>query len=300
LKFHSLTKAGERQLHLEVESWEKSTALVARFLDAKGAKRARHAHLSRTSGGPCAAIMILTHELDEGRQMRRFSVGLVLMTMAIACASGCQTPAHPQVTAKGSEGDEDVPDLTIRQVSLKAGETLLVSCNDEGGDVAVTWGGASLHQDVATSGNTIFTYVFTLYSATGGTGDIVASHASRGDLSINAYSITDLASSALDKSAAAQGMSVSPSSGATATTSHANEFLWGTIGYASNEKAAGTWNDGFTSGAQYTNTGGIGGVEDGYKTVSSTGAYVAAKAGVDKDYWTALIVTYATTAGRGR
>ncbi len=232
--------------------------------------------------------------------MRRVGIGLVLVTLVIACASGCQTPPHPLVTAIGSDGDEDVPDLTIRQVKLKAGETLLVSCNDEGGDAVVKWGGTALHQDVVRTGSGFFTYVFTLYSASGGTGDIVASHSSRGDLSINAYSITDLAPSALDKSAAAEGMSGNPSSGATATTSHANEFLWGTIGYAGNEKAAGTWNDGFTSGAQYTSTGGIGGVEDGYKTVSSTGMYAAAKTGVDKDYWTALIVTYATSAGRGR
>ena len=38
VKFYSLTKAGAHQMHLEVENWEKSTALVARFLDAKGAK----------------------------------------------------------------------------------------------------------------------------------------------------------------------------------------------------------------------------------------------------------------------
>lgn len=234
--------------------------------------------------------------------MRRFGCGLVLTTV-LACANGCQTPAEPPrptVTALGSDGDQDVPDLTFRQVSLKAGETLLVSCNDEGGDAVVTWGGTSLHQDVVKGGSGFTTYVFTLYSANGGTGDIVASHASRDDLSINAYSITNLAPSALDKTAVAQGMSTSPSSGATATTSRAHEFLWGTIGYASNEKAVGTWSDAFTSGAQYTSTGGgIGGVEDGYKTVSSTGAYAAAKAGVDKDYWTAVIATYATAAGRG-
>jgi transcriptional regulator len=38
VKFYSLTKAGAQQMLREVENWEKSTALVARFLDATGAK----------------------------------------------------------------------------------------------------------------------------------------------------------------------------------------------------------------------------------------------------------------------
>lgn len=233
--------------------------------------------------------------------MRRFGFGLVLVTTLCSRAAVSQTPAdlqRPTVTAKGTAGDEDVPDLTIRQVTLKAGETLLVSCDDEGGDAGVTWNGTSLHQDVDVHGSGFYTTIFSLYSATGGTGDIVAAHASGGDLTINAYAVTNLAPSALDKTSAAKGTGTSPSSGATATTSHANEFLWGAIGYATNGKASGEWSNGFTSGAEFTNTGGIGGVEDGYKTVSVTGAYTAAKTGVDKDAWTAVIATYATAAGR--
>ena len=122
-----------------------------------------------------------------------------------ARARGAADVPTPTVTAKGSAGDEDVPDLTIRQVTLKAGETLLVSCNDEGGDAEVYWGDASLHQDVASQGAGFYTTIFTLYSATGGTADIVASHVSGGDLTINAYAVTNLAPSALDKMAAAQG-----------------------------------------------------------------------------------------------
>jgi hypothetical protein len=202
------------------------------------------------------------------------------------------------VTARGTAGEEDVPDISLRQVTLKAGETLLVSCNDEGGDADVYWKDAPLHKDVSTNGSGFYTTLLSLYSATGGTGDIVASHASGGDLTINAYSVTGLAPSALDKTSAAKGMSTSPSSGATATTSHANELLWGVIGYATNGKPTGTWSDGFTAGTQFTNTGGISGVEDGYKTVSAAGAYSAAKAGIDKDAWTAVIATYAIATGR--
>jgi DNA-binding PadR family transcriptional regulator len=35
VKFYTLTKAGAKRLEREVENWERSTALVARFLEAK-------------------------------------------------------------------------------------------------------------------------------------------------------------------------------------------------------------------------------------------------------------------------
>ena len=233
--------------------------------------------------------------------MQRFSFGLVLLAMVFTRAGVCQTPSDvetPTVTAKGSAGAEDVGDLTLQKIVLKAGETLLVSCNDEGGDVAVEWNGTLLHKDVGTKGSGFYTTLFSLYSSSGGTGDIVATHDSGGDLTINAYAVTNLVPSGLDKTAAAQGMGATPSSGATATTTHANEFLWGAIGFATNSKASGTWNDGFTAGTLFTDTGGIGGVDDGYKTVSSTAAYTAAKADVKKSAWAAVIATYAITAKR--
>ena len=35
VKFYSLTRAGARQLHVEVANWEQAAAMVARILDAK-------------------------------------------------------------------------------------------------------------------------------------------------------------------------------------------------------------------------------------------------------------------------
>ena len=176
--------------------------------------------------------------------MRGFGFGVLFCTTLFTHACASTAPAEqPTVTAKGSVGDEDVSDLTIRQVTLKAGETLLVSCNDEGGDPIVYWKDTSFHKDVGTEGSGFYTTIFSLYSAAGGTGDVVVTHASGGDLTINAYAVTHLAPSALDKTASAKGTGTSPSSGATATTSHANEFLWGAIGYGTNGKATGTWSD---------------------------------------------------------
>jgi hypothetical protein len=232
---------------------------------------------------------------SEGNDMRRF--GLILVLVAASCVSwGCSRPKTPTVTVIGTAGDEDVPSLTFTNVSLKAGETLLVSCNDENADVKVTCNGVALHLDAGPGKGScgVYTSIFSLYSATGGTGDILASHASKGDLSFNAFSVTNLAASALDKTSEAEGEGTNPSSGATPTTTKGNEFLWAAIGYSGNQTASGAWSDGFTACPQFTGTGGgIGGVGDAYKTVSSTGAYAAAKTGVTKDSWNAVIATYA-------
>jgi hypothetical protein len=232
---------------------------------------------------------------SEGNDMRCF--GLILVLVAASCVSlGCSRPKTPAVTAIGTDGDQDVPSLTLSNVTLKAGDTLLVSCNDEGGTVKVTWNGMSLHLDVGPGKGSagFYTTIFSLYSATGGTGNITVSHASADDLSFNAYSVANLAASALDKTSAAEGSGTSPSSGASAMTTKGNEFLWAAIGYSSNDSVSGAWSDGFTAGAQFTGTGGgIGGVDNAYKTVSPTGAYAAAKTGVKKDSWNALLATYA-------
>jgi len=34
VKFYSLTKVGKKQLRVEIENWERATALVARFLES--------------------------------------------------------------------------------------------------------------------------------------------------------------------------------------------------------------------------------------------------------------------------
>jgi len=198
------------------------------------------------------------------------------------------------VTARGATGAEDTASVSIPGVTLKAGETLLVSTNDEAKDADVTWNGVPMHEDITAHGSCgCYTKIFSLYSASGGTGEIFASHVSAGDLSMNAYTVTNLAPSALDKTKAGEGNGTSPASGPTPVTTKANELLWGTIGYGSNSAASGVWSDGFTSGGQASYSGDTGAIEDGYKTVSSTGAYSAAKTGVTKDGWNAVIATYA-------
>src|SRR5476649_1009589 len=99
--------------------------------------------------------------------MRRIGFGTLILATLLTPACASKTPAdlQPTVTAKGSAGDQDVSDVTIRQVTLKAGETLLVSCGDEGGDAVVYWKDTSLHMDVGTQGSGFYTTIFSLYSA---------------------------------------------------------------------------------------------------------------------------------------
>ena len=229
--------------------------------------------------------------MEENKPARHFRL-LLIAGLCIPLLSA-PTPRTPVVTAQGTTGDEDVRSLSLAGVTLKPGETLLVSTNDEGDDAAVTWNGISLHQDIATTdGNGCYTKIFSLYSAGGGTGDVVATH-TVADLSMNASSVTNLAPSALDKTRVGHGVGTNPSSGATPITANANEFLWGAIGYASTSAVSGVWMDGFTSDGQFTYSGDTGGVENGYKIVSSTGAFSTAKTGIANDGWSALIATYA-------
>lgn len=84
-------------------------------------------------------------------------------------------------------------------------------------------------------------------------------------------------------------MKPDPSSGPTTTV--ANEFLFGMIGYVANTSVSGSWSNGFTAGQAVDKE------EGGYQIVSSTGAYTAAKTGVNSDTWGALIATYKIASG---
>lgn len=199
--------------------------------------------------------------------------------------------AQPVVTAKGTAGGSNVASLTIANVTLNAGDTLLVSVSDEFGDASVTWNGISLNRDSFIADGTSFTAtgIWSLYSAAGGTGNIVASHASSKDMAIAASAVSNLNSSSLDQTAGATGNSTAPSSGP-ASTKVANEFLFGAT------VNGGTWSNSFTDG-QTSLSGGSGAkVDEGYKIVSSTGAYAAAKTGTGGGIWTAVIATYTLKA----
>jgi hypothetical protein len=120
-----------------------------------------------------------------------------------------------------------------------------------------------------------------------------------------AFAVTGLASTPLDRTAAATGTSTSPSSGAAATTTQAEELLVGLInditfnvaGAGFTPGTNGTTNNCATSGSPtYTALAGVGTVDPPslfsmYCIVAATGAY-AARATTTTSTWQALLATY--------
>ena len=101
----------------------------------------------------------------------------------------------------------------------------------------------------------------------------------------------------LDQTSTGTGSSATPSSGATATTAEADELLIGAIGTEGPDgDAAGTWGNSFTAGPRLGTTGGTDDTNIttslGYRIVSATGAYTAAKSGITSRDWAAMIATF--------
>jgi hypothetical protein len=123
----------------------------------------------------------------------------------------------------------------------------------------------------------------------------------------NAWSVTGLAGSPLDQTASAAGTGASVSSGATATTTQANELLFGAIldtaSTASNANFTpagnGTANNCATSGS--STYSGLGGIDSSnippslfgmYCIVNGTGAYAANATVAGNPFWLATFATY--------
>lgn len=104
-------------------------------------------------------------------------------------------------------------------------------------------------------------------------------------VAISVYEVSGLINGSLDKETGATGRSSDPSSGATTTTSQANELVVGCIGCASTD---GSWNGTVTDNVQ--SVAGI--LESAIKIVSATGTYTCSKTGATKDYWAAAVATF--------
>jgi hypothetical protein len=101
----------------------------------------------------------------------------------------------------------------------------------------------------------------------------------------------------LDQTSTGTGSSATPSSGATSTTTETDELLIGAIGTEGPDgDTAGTWDDSFTAGPRLGTTGGTADtnitVSLGYRIVSATGAYTAAKSDITSRDWAAMIATF--------
>ena len=209
------------------------------------------------------------------------------------------TPPDPVVTAKGTAAvkAQASPWTALSGIALNQGDTLLVCTGTVGTSITgITWNGVAL---TSTTGNGNGK-IYALTNATAGTGNIVVStSAASTGIAISATAVSGLLiSSSLDKThAAGPTTSTSPSSGATATTTQASEFLYGCVDTNSDVvDTAGTWSNSFTAGQRNGTTGGVATtnetVSDGYQIVDATGTYTAAKTGITSAAWDAAIATY--------
>lgn len=186
----------------------------------------------------------------------------------------------------------------LSNISLSAGNALLVCLVTKGEAVTdVSWNGTALTADASATSASANVYIYSLTNVTAGTGNIVVS-AGTGVKALTANAVSGLAtSSMLDKQAAAVGTSTTPSSGITATTTQAAEFLFGCIATNGPDgDAAGSWGSGFQAGQRLGSTGNPTTsnmtASDGFLEVSQTAAYSAAKSGITSSAWAAAIATY--------
>jgi hypothetical protein len=106
-----------------------------------------------------------------------------------------------------------------------------------------------------------------------------------------------LSAAAFDRSSAGTGTGTSPSSGATAALSQADEICVGAIGTEGPPTdAAGTWSNSFNAGQRDgTDSAGAASnvtISEGYLVVSGTTAQTAAKTSIASRDWAAAIATY--------
>jgi hypothetical protein len=240
-----------------------------------------------------------------------FENTVIVLTAAEAAAISDYTKLRVQVSttppgitrrALGTQGDgSSGSTLTLSSVTVMAGELLVVSVGAS--DVAVsgvTFNGSAL-QSAVTARNAGNCQGSIWYLAIGAdtTGDITVTWSSGATgRCLLATAVAALASKLLDETAHNAGSGTAPSSGSSAVTTAADEYLHGsifTVGPASGTYLV-TWQNGFSRGQ-------IEGVElqgqlvgmtlqEGYDIVSATGSYTAAGTTPSSSSWVALLATF--------
>lgn len=205
-------------------------------------------------------------------------------------------------TAKGTASGYDVlaglTDITLSNVSLLAGSTLVVCLvTDILDGINVSWNGIGLTQAAFQDAPNAATKIFFLPNVVAGTADVLAETA--GDpgrtISMTAAQVAGIVVLPSDVSAQDLGTSTSPNSGDTATTAQANEILIGAIGTAGpSSDTAGSWSGSFTNGQRIGTSEALfnATISEGYRIVGATGAYSAAKTGITSRVWAACIATF--------
>lgn len=203
--------------------------------------------------------------------------------------------------AKGTVAAVDDPLVTITLASVAIAQgasviAVILTATNLDGASAVEWNGLSLtrDEDRAATLSGVRLQVWSRHNCPAGTGDVVAqiNTVETGAAVMSVVQLSTNGTLATDKHVSATGVGTAPSSGATATTAYADEMLIGAVGQNQGVlDVLGTWGGSFSDG-QSVNDGATIALNDGYRLVSATGAYTAAKTGTTSAEWCAIIVTY--------
>lgn len=226
-----------------------------------------------------------------------------LRTDSLECdgGSGGSGGGTISVTALDSDTVTGVGSQTSTMASVTVSDTstlyVAVSVND-GSDkpVTCTFGGAYL-SEVAIAGSLVSTptvRLFALYVSTSTTGDIVTTVTTSNPstrlnvIAAEAVNVTGAGDQEAD--AYSYAGSSAPDSGATSTTTTADEIVWGVIGMEDSTSVTdGTWAGGFTS---LTDVGpSTKRLRLAYQIAAATGTFQASLTGTTPDNWAAITYT---------
>lgn len=240
-----------------------------------------------------------------GEDARCFVDGADVVTVSeTVCTepTGTGTSTPPSGIVRTPLGSANVTDTSLTQSVTVADDSLLVVCTVGAVDGAgspkitgVTFNGVAMtsagNQTLGAGPASGGIRVFYMHIVAGMTADVVVSADSSCLIVMHAVQVTGLVNFTVDKTASAAGASSVPDSGATATTTVADEYAQGYIftinipGYS--------WQASFTDGQFFTTTLGANGADstEGYRILSATGT-VRAQLDQSADQWVAIVATF--------
>lgn len=206
-------------------------------------------------------------------------------------------------TARGTGQAKAVSSLTISGVTVATGSSLVVAVMFDNSLTEVnevSFDGVPFTQTPASAPSALQECtVFLLENCSGTTADVIVDFGGITVVYVAALVVEVsgvVTSGATDQYVGAGGSGTSPSSGNTATTTQAKELLLGFVGTEGpGSDVAGSWSGSFSDGQYVGTTGGTASqnstISEGFRVVSSTGAYAAAKTGITSRAWAATIIT---------
>ena len=238
----------------------------------------------------------------------------VLLTLLLSIMGGSATSVKAASTivyigdvGSASSKTSGASLAIVTTAAVAAGDDIIiVYATDPNANVppiTVTDSAGNTYHEIGPAINTgqLRTYMFAAFDANAlpaGSSITIAASASVTARAAVASAFSGLADEdPLDRTSIGTGSSDTPSSGATATTTEANELLVGAVGTEGPDgDAAGTWGNSFTAGPRLGTTGGTADTNItasmGWRIVSSSGAYTAQKSGITSRDWAALIATF--------